>query len=170
MQADPLDLLHLLFATARLLRAEAGRRARARGLSRGAFGVLVVLAGAPGITQRELAERLDVEPVTIARLLDRLQAQRLVERRPDPRDRRVWRLHLGPESSGLAAVTAAEVEDLARHLSTSMDPLTRQGLMAGLRHIAAVLTPPDASAHAASPHASTITPAAGSVPVLREVA
>ena len=165
MQADPLDLLHLLFDTARLLRAEAGRRARARGLSRGAFGVLAALARAPGITQRELAERLDMEPITVARLLDRLQARRLVERRPDPRDRRVWRLHLGPEADGPAAVAAAEVEDLAHQLGATMDPLARQDLIAGLRQIAAALTPPDAALHGGA-----MAPAARPVSALREVA
>lgn len=150
MPPDPLDLLHLLFDVARLLRAESGRRARARGLGRAEFAALAILARMPGLTQRELAERLDVEPITVARLLDRLAARGLVERRPDPRDRRVWRLHLGPESGALTATTGEELADLARHIAEGMDPATLSGLTAGLHHVAAVLGTPTAEAQTLS--------------------
>ena len=154
MSADPLDLLYLLSDIARLLRAESGRRARARGLGRAEFAALAVLARAPGVTQRELAERLDVEPITVARLLDRLAARGLVERRPDPRDRRVWRLHLGPESGTLNAATAEELADLARHLAEGMEPVALKGVMAGLRHVAGVLAAPVVPAGASDPAAA----------------
>ncbi|MGH7042503.1 MAG: MarR family winged helix-turn-helix transcriptional regulator [Acetobacteraceae bacterium] len=148
MPTDPLDLLHLLFDVARLLRAESGRRARARGLGRGEFAALAVLARVPGLTQRELAERLDVEPITVARLLDRLALRGLVERRPDPRDRRVWRLHLGRDAGALTAATAEELADLARHLAEGMDPRALEGVMSGLRHVAAALAAPAPERHA----------------------
>ena len=48
----------------------------------------------PGLKQVELADRLDVEPITAGRIIDRLEEAGLVERRPDPVDRRVWRLFL----------------------------------------------------------------------------
>jgi DNA-binding MarR family transcriptional regulator len=41
-----------------------------------------------------MAELLDVEPITVGRMIDRLQAADLVERRTDPSDRRAWRIHL----------------------------------------------------------------------------
>ncbi len=151
MPADPLDFLYLLSDIARLLRAESGRRARARGLSRGEFAALAVLARTPGVTQRELAERLDVEPITVARLLDRLAARGLVERRPDPRDRRVWRLHLGPAAGTLSAATGEELTDLARHLAEGMEPAALEGVMAGLRHVAGVLAAPAVPADADAP-------------------
>lgn len=146
MPAEPLNLLYLLFDTARLLRIEAGRRARARGLGRGEFAALAVLTRAPGLTQRELAQRLDVEPITVARLLDRLALRGLVERRPDPRDRRVWRLHPGPDAGPLTASVSAEVSDLARHLTEGMAPPALDGLTAGLHHVAGVLAA-QAAAH-----------------------
>ncbi len=141
MPQDPLDLLYLLFDTARLLRIEAGARARARGLARGEFSTLAILARAPGLTQRELAQRLDVEPITVARLLDRLAARGLVERRPDPRDRRVWRLHPGPQAAPLTTAVTDALADLSRQLTAGLKPAALDGLAAGLHHISAVLDP-----------------------------
>ena len=141
MPPDPLDLLRLLFDTTRLMRSEAARRARALGINRAEFTALAVLTRIPGITQRELAERLDVEPITVARLLDRLALRGLVERRPDPRDRRVWRLHLRPEATALSEAVQTELVALAARLTEGMEPATRQSLTAGLRHIAAILAP-----------------------------
>jgi DNA-binding MarR family transcriptional regulator len=88
------DLLFLLNDVARLLRVDADKRARAHGMTRAQWGILIWLERQPGITQKEMAELLEVEPITVARLIDRLEARGMVERRPDPRDRRIWRLHL----------------------------------------------------------------------------
>ena len=88
------DLLFLLNDIARLLRVDADKRARSHGMTRAQWGILVWLERQPGISQKELAELLEVEPITVARLVDRLERRGMVERRPDPRDRRIWRLHL----------------------------------------------------------------------------
>ncbi len=88
------DLLFLLNDIGRLLRVDADKRARAHGMTRAQWGILIWLERQPGISQKELAEFLEVEPITAARLVDRLEARGMVERRPDPRDRRIWRLHL----------------------------------------------------------------------------
>jgi MarR family transcriptional regulator for hemolysin len=81
---------------ARLLRKRFEQRARASslGLTRAQASVLANLARQEGVNQAALAQTLDLEPITLARLLDRLQAVRLIERRPDPRDRRAHRLYL----------------------------------------------------------------------------
>jgi DNA-binding MarR family transcriptional regulator len=88
------DLLFLLNDVGRLLRVDADKRARAHGMTRAQWGILIWLGRKPGISQKELAELLEVEPITVARLVDRLERRGMVERRPDPRDRRIWRLHL----------------------------------------------------------------------------
>jgi MarR family transcriptional regulator, transcriptional regulator for hemolysin len=88
------DLLFLLHDVARLLRVDADKRARAHGMTRAQWAILIWLERQPGISQKELAELLEVEPITVARLVDRLESRGMVERRPDPRDRRIWRLHL----------------------------------------------------------------------------
>jgi MarR family transcriptional regulator for hemolysin len=88
------DLLFLLHDVARLLRVDADKRARLHGMTRAQWAILIWLERQPGISQKELSELLEVEPITVARLIDRLEARGMVERRPDPRDRRIWRLHL----------------------------------------------------------------------------
>jgi DNA-binding MarR family transcriptional regulator len=88
------DLLFLLHDVARLIRVDADKRARAHGMTRAQWGILIWLERQPGLSQKELAEILEVEPITVARLIDRLETRGMVERRPDPRDRRIWRLHL----------------------------------------------------------------------------
>jgi MarR family transcriptional regulator for hemolysin len=88
------DLMFLLHDVARLMRVDADKRARAHGMTRAQWGILIWLERQPGLSQKELSEILEVEPITVARLIDRLEARGMVERRPDPKDRRIWRLHL----------------------------------------------------------------------------
>ena len=88
------DLMFLLHDVARLIRVDADKRAREHGMTRAQWGILIWLERQPGLSQKELAEILEVEPITVARLIDRLEARGMVERRPDPKDRRIWRLHL----------------------------------------------------------------------------
>lgn len=100
----------LLHDTARLLRRDFERRSKGTGLTRAQWAVLAYIARNEGSTQAALADLLEIEPITLVRLLDKLEAAGLVERRPDPNDRRVRRLHLtaatGPlleQLQGLAA-------------------------------------------------------------------
>jgi DNA-binding MarR family transcriptional regulator len=81
---------------ARLMRKRFEQRARAAalGLTRAQAAVLANLARQEGINQVSLAQILELEPITLARLLDRLQAAALIERRPDPKDRRAHLLYL----------------------------------------------------------------------------
>ena len=122
------DLLFLLNDVARLLRVAADKRARAHGMTRAQWGILIWLERQPGITQKELAELLEVEPITVARLVDRLEARGMVERRPDPRDRRIWRLHLllpahlmlREINQQRAGMTAMVTQDVAEDSQTIM--------------------------------------------------
>ncbi len=84
----------LLHDVSRLLRVRFDRRARALGLTRAQWRVLAHLAPRQGINQTALAEILEVETITLGRHIDRLEDTGWVERRPDPHDRRVWRLFL----------------------------------------------------------------------------
>ena len=83
----------LLHDIARLLRKRFDQRARMLGLSRAQWQVLAHLHRHEGINQRGLAEILEIESVTLGRLVDRLEAAGWVERRADLRDRRAHRLH-----------------------------------------------------------------------------
>ena len=76
----------------RLLRRTFDERARNIGVTRPRWQVLMMLHRHEGINQGGLADLLDVEPITLCRMVDRLQEAELVERRRDPADRRAWRL------------------------------------------------------------------------------
>jgi len=92
------DLPFVLHDVARLMRNRFDQRARSWGMTRAQCVTLMKLECRPGMSQTELAAILEVEPITVARLIDRLEASGLVERRPDPSDRRMHRLHLLPAS------------------------------------------------------------------------
>jgi len=84
----------LMSDASRLFRREFDARARALGITGQQWRVLVTLARHPGMNQGAAAEMMEVEPITLSRMVDRLQEAGLVERRTDPCDRRAWRLHL----------------------------------------------------------------------------
>ncbi|HVO04652.1 MAG TPA: MarR family transcriptional regulator [Candidatus Cybelea sp.] len=84
----------LLHDTARLMRRDFERRSKSSGLTRAQWAVLANLERTEGTSQAALADVLDIEPITLVRLIDRLEAAGWVERRPDPVDRRVRRLYL----------------------------------------------------------------------------
>ena len=80
--------------TSHALRRFYDRRVAELGITRAQWRVMLILGRNPGMKQVELADRLDVEPISACRIIDRLEEAGLVERRRDPSDRRVWRLSL----------------------------------------------------------------------------
>ena len=96
------------------------RRVAHLDLTRAQWRTLKRLGHAEGVTQVELADQLDMEPIAVGRVIDRLQKAGFIERRADPADRRVWRLHLRPQSGQVTG----EVEEVAQAL--------RNEVMAGI--------------------------------------
>ena len=130
MSRLPVTLGFLLNDVARLLRKRFEQNARESGLTRAQWQVLSYLARTEGIQQSALAEILEVEPITLARMIDRLEAASLVERRNHPTDRRVWQLFLKPAANELLTsmqdigeLTRAEA--LAGVSDADQDALTR---------------------------------------------
>jgi DNA-binding MarR family transcriptional regulator len=103
----------LLHDVARLLRKRFEQHAKGCGLTRSQWHVLAYLAQNEGINQTGLAELLDIEPITVGRLVDKLQAMGLIERRPAPSDRRVWLLYSTPAAASQLA-HLRELGDLPR--------------------------------------------------------
>ena len=134
------DLLFLLHDVARLLRVDADKRARAHGMTRAQWAILIWLERQPGISQKELAELLEVEPITVARLVDRLEGRGMVERRPDPRDRRIWRLHL----AGAAPIVLADINeqraDMTRMVAAGVDHEDLETMTGALMRMKVTLT------------------------------
>ena len=88
----------LIHDIARLMRKRFEQRAGDLGFTRSQWQVLVHLAKNEGIHQAGLADILEVEPISLMRMLDKLAARGLIERRQHPKDRRVWLLYLTPEA------------------------------------------------------------------------
>lgn len=84
----------VLHETARLLSKRYDQRAKSLGLTRAQIQVLAYLVYHEGINQAGLAELIEMEPISLARLIDRMEQAGWVQRRPDPRDRRAWRLYI----------------------------------------------------------------------------
>jgi DNA-binding MarR family transcriptional regulator len=80
--------------TSRLLRYRFEAEAKSIGVTRSQWQVLTILARQEGIRQVSLSEILEVEPITVCRMVDRLAESGLVERRSNPKDRRAWKLYL----------------------------------------------------------------------------
>ncbi|MEO1709063.1 MAG: MarR family transcriptional regulator [Pseudomonadota bacterium] len=79
---------------ARLMRTVFERRVRDHGLTLAQWVVLTRVHTTPGLSQSEVADILEIEKATAGRLIDKMEAKGWLERRPDPKDRRINRLHL----------------------------------------------------------------------------
>jgi DNA-binding MarR family transcriptional regulator len=109
MGASMEELLFEINETARALRRAFDQRAASLGVTRAQWRVLARLKREPGLRQVDLAERLDMEPITLCRIVDRLEDAGLVDRLSDPSDRRAWRLEL----TGKAAPLVKQLRSLA---------------------------------------------------------
>ena len=95
------QLVAQLVESSRLLRNYIDHRAKTRGTTRAQWIVLFRLRAQEGLSQVDLADVLELQPISLVRLLDRLVEHGLLERRPDPRDRRANRLFLTPSGRQL---------------------------------------------------------------------
>jgi MarR family transcriptional regulator for hemolysin len=115
------EIAFTLMDVARMLKTYADQRARQFGISRAQWGVLVRLDRSEGLKQTELAEMLDLQPISLTRLLDRLAENGLIERRADPNDRRANRLYLTPAARPLLAELADLGHDMMDTVLEGLD-------------------------------------------------
>ncbi len=134
------DILSTVVTLARLIRVEADKRARAHGMTRAQWIILLNVDKRPGMLQKELAEILEVEPISVARLVDRLEARGMVERRGDPMDRRCWRLHLMDAARPLLSDIDVQLNDLAGTLVAGIDPAVAETVSTALQHMRETIT------------------------------
>jgi MarR family transcriptional regulator for hemolysin len=135
---DP-EFLVLLYDVARQMRTRADQRARTSGMTRAQWVILAHLDRQPGLSQNELAAIVEVEPITIGRLVDRLEARGLVERRSDPKDRRVWRLQLMPAATPFLREIKKYRAELHELMTAGLDPATLKVMADGLMRMKANL-------------------------------
>lgn len=141
----------MLSDTARLMRRSFDERARIIGVTRPQWQVLIVLKRVEGINQGGLADLLDVEPITLCRMVDRLQEAELVERRRDPSDRRAWRLFLSEKAQNLLEELRPVAEEMLDAALDGISDAERVALMATLDRILHNLSRKTAPSSAPSP-------------------
>jgi MarR family transcriptional regulator for hemolysin len=117
---------------ARLLRTYADQRARDYDMTRAQWAVLARVERSEGVKQIELAETLDLQPITLTRLIDRLCESGLIERRSDPDDRRAKRLYLTPAAHPVLDGLARIGKDMMAIVLDGIEPTARERLLAQL--------------------------------------
>lgn len=108
--------------TAHALRKAFDRLAVGLGVTRAQWKVLFKLTRTPGLRQVELADMLDLEPITLCRIVDRLEEAGLVERTRDLEDRRAWRLHVTAGAQPLIEKLQAVGAELVAEAFSGIDP------------------------------------------------
>jgi MarR family transcriptional regulator, transcriptional regulator for hemolysin len=129
----------LIHDIARLQKMNFDRRARALGLTRAQWLAVAALRRRPGIKQSELAILLDVEPITVARSIDRLEEAGWVERRTDASDRRVKRLYLTGRMQGVVGQIRTLALGMRRELLNGLTKQDHQKLLQLLQKMKANL-------------------------------
>lgn len=147
-KTEDISFGYLLNDITLLFRKHFDRRAVKFGLTRAQWRATKMLYHREGLRQTELAEFLEMEPIAVGRVIDRLQAAGFVERRPDPKDRRAWRLYTTSQASGVIDDMERVARDLRREstagityeeMKQAMDVLTR--LKENLQALEATETP-----------------------------
>jgi DNA-binding MarR family transcriptional regulator len=129
------DILILLNDVARRMRTRFDQWARSYGMTRAQGLILTRLDRHPGLSQNELAIMCEVEPITVGRLVDRLEGRGFLERRPDPADRRIRRLHLLPASAPVLAAIEDYKIALEEYLTDGLDPGVQKAMLEALLHM-----------------------------------
>jgi MarR family transcriptional regulator for hemolysin len=137
MPAQPMnrEFAFTIMDVARMIKTYADQRARQFGISRAQWAVLVRIDRSEGLKQSELAEILDLQPISLTRLLDRLADNKLIERRADPNDRRANRLFLTPAARPLLEQLADLGEDMMATVLDGLDAKTIERTLRDLERV-----------------------------------
>ena len=128
-----------LHEVARAMRRAFDRRARALGYTQSQWRVLWAISKAEGTSQAALAETLEMQPIALARILDRMEEAGLVERRPDPDDRRALKLYLTREAGPTIEVLRGIADEMLGIASEGISQEQRGQVMDVLRAMRANL-------------------------------
>jgi len=120
---------------ARAMRTFIDQRAREHAMTRAQWSVLVRLERQEGMTQAEMAEQLEMQPISLLRLIDRLCQQGLLERRPHPNDRRANLLYLTDRGRATLLRMAPLAVEIAASIFDSVDESEIAMLLAQLSRI-----------------------------------
>lgn len=130
----------LLNDTARMFRRDFNARTKDSGITALQSRVLTYLARYPGMRQGPLAELIEVEPITLSRMVDRLEEGGLVERRADPTDRRAWQLYLTAQAEPLLDHLRQTAKAVVAEATEGMSDAEREMLAALVERVRANLS------------------------------
>lgn len=128
-------ILYLLSDTARFLRRDFDARVRELGMTSAQARLLLLLRRTEGENQAFYADQLEVEPITLTRMIDRMEETSLIERRRDPDDRRAWRLHLTARSHQVIDEVGAVLKSLEDEMLAGLDEAQHGALRTALEQI-----------------------------------
>lgn len=131
---------YLLADSSRMLRRAFNERVRATGVTSQQARLLLQLERTPGQNQSYYAERLEIEPITLCRMVDRMEEGGLIERRPDPRDRRARLLRLTKRSRAEIGRIRAALAGLIETMLDGLDEKEQGQLAAMLTRISSNLS------------------------------
>lgn len=135
------SLAFLIADVMRLMRRDFRARSHGLGLTPALTRLLFYVDRQPGCRQTELAGFLDVTPVTLGRMIDRLERQSLVRRVADPADRRVFRIHIASAARPLVARMNALVAKTSEHALADLPRAEREALLGALERVRSRLMP-----------------------------
>jgi MarR family transcriptional regulator, transcriptional regulator for hemolysin len=130
-----LNFMFTLGELFRLIRVYADKEAARYGITRAQWAVLAKVERNEGMKQTELAEQMDVQPITLTRLIDKLCDNGWIERRGDENDRRVNRLYLRKAAHPLLAKLAGLRSELTATALEGINPADAHRLLAQLESI-----------------------------------
>ena len=131
-EASPHRAIALMRESSRLYTRLFGKRFRELKLTPEEARTLAYLSGSETMPQRQLADLMHVQPITLSRLVDRLEGRGLVERRPSPTDRRAKEIHLAAKGRVAARKILAINDGLADQLAGQLDASELKTLVRGL--------------------------------------
>jgi MarR family transcriptional regulator for hemolysin len=129
------DLLTIVTDVARHTRICADQMAQAHRLTRAQLVVMPRLERQSDVSQNDLAVLAEVAPITVARLIDRLEDLGLVNRCPDPEDRRIWRLRLTPAAAPILCEVKRLRAELHSIVTKEINPAALDVMTTGLRQM-----------------------------------
>lgn len=129
------ELAWQIAETSHAMRRFYDRRVAQLGVTRAQWRVIAILGHNPGMKQVELADRLDVEPISTCRIIDRLEEAGLVERQRDPADRRAWRLALTEKAQPIRERLSELAEEMSLEAFAGLSDAEIQTMGAALARV-----------------------------------
>jgi len=141
---DPDRSLGVLISdVARLQRRTFDRRLQSLDLTQAQWRAIVYIARTEGMSQTALAECLEIQPITVGRLIDRMESAGWVERRSHPADRRAVQLYLTPKSQPILEEIHARAEDMMAESLMGLSVAAQKQLFDSLQRIKQNLATPE---------------------------